>query len=60
MGPDLHLDVTSLVQSWANSPATNLGITMDGDQSLVIYPMVILASSCMTNFPTATLDVTYY
>jgi hypothetical protein len=60
MGPDLHLDVTSLVQSWANSPASNLGITMDGDQALVIYPMVILASSCMTNFPTATLDVTYY
>jgi hypothetical protein len=59
-GPDLHLDVTSLVQSWANSPSSNLGITMDGDQSLVIYNMVILSSTCLTSFPTATLDVTYY
>src|SRR5271165_43513 len=59
-GPDLHLDVTSLVQSWANSPSSNLGITMDGDQQLVIYNMVILASTCLTSFPKATLDVIYY
>jgi hypothetical protein len=59
-GPDLHLDVTSLVQSWANSPASNLGLTMDGEQDLVIYPMVILSSTCLTSFPSATLDVTYY
>jgi hypothetical protein len=59
-GPDLHLDVTSLVQSWADSPASNLGITMDGEQQLVIYNMVIVSSTCLTRFPTATLDVTYY
>jgi hypothetical protein len=59
-GPDLHLDVTSLVQSWANAPASNLGITLDGEQGLVIYNMVILSSTCLTSFPTATLDVTYY
>jgi hypothetical protein len=59
-GPDLHLDVTSLVQSWATSPSSNLGITMDGDTPLVIYNMVILSSTCFTSFPSATLDVTYY
>jgi len=59
-GPDLHLDVTSLVQSWANSPSSNLGITMDGEQELVIYNMVIVSNTCLTSFPTATLDVTYY
>ncbi len=59
-GPDLHLDVTTLVQSWADSPASNRGITMDGEQDLVIYPMVILSSTCLTSFPSATLDVTYY
>ena len=59
-GPDLHLDATSLVQSWANSPASNLGITMDGEQHLVIYDMVIVSNTCLTNFPTVTLDVMYY
>jgi hypothetical protein len=27
---------------------------------MVIYNMVILATTCLTSFPTATLDVTYY
>jgi hypothetical protein len=59
-GPELHLDVTPLVQSWANSPSSNLGITMDGEQGLVIYNMVIVSNTCLTSFPKATLDVTYY
>lgn len=59
-GPDLHLDVTALVQSWANSPGSNYGITMDGEQRMDISKMLILATTCLTSFPTATLDVTYY
>jgi hypothetical protein len=59
-GPELRLDVTALAQSWADSPSSNKGIALDGDQPLVIYNMVILSSTCLTNFPTATLDVTYY
>lgn len=59
-GPDLHLDVTPLVQGWANAPGTNLGISLDGEQHLVIYDMVILSSSCFSNFQSETLDVTYY
>lgn len=59
-GPDLRLDVTGLTQSWASSPGSNYGMTLDGDQPWVIYNMVIVSSSCTSNFPTATLDVTYY
>jgi hypothetical protein len=59
-GPDLHLDVTSIVQNWATSPGTNLGLTLDSTQPEVIYNMIILASTCVSHFPTATLDVTYY
>ena len=59
-GPDIQLDVTPIVQSWANSPAANKGIVLDGDQPEVIYQMVILSSTCLTQFSSETLDVTYY
>lgn len=58
-GPELRLDVTSIVQGWADSPGSNNGFTLDSDQPEVIYNMIILGNTCLTPFPTATLDVTY-
>ncbi|MBV8223046.1 MAG: hypothetical protein JO293_06760, partial [Candidatus Eremiobacteraeota bacterium] len=58
-GPDLHLDVTRLVQSWADGSAQNTGFALVDDQSLGL-PMVVISDTCLTNFPTAKLDVTYY
>jgi hypothetical protein len=60
MGPDLSLDVTPVVQDWANFPTHNTGFAVLPDQAEVIYQMIILSSSCLTNFPSASLDVTYY
>jgi hypothetical protein len=68
-GPDLHLDVTSLAQTWANSPSSNYGIEMDGGKQMLNYQaslppphsyIAVLTSTCLTTFPRATLDVTYY
>jgi hypothetical protein len=52
--------VTSIVQSWADSPSSNKGFALDGDQPLDFYHIVILSGTCVTSFKTATLDVTYY
>jgi len=60
MGPDLSLDVTPIVQSWASSPGTNTGFALHPAQAEVIYQMIILSSTCFTEFPSASLDVTYY
>jgi len=59
-GPDISLDVTPMVQAWANAPSTNNGIVLNGDTIEPIYKMVLLSSTCTTTFSSATLDVTYY
>jgi hypothetical protein len=59
-GPDLNLDVTALVQSWANGSAQNNGIAMEDDQPLASGNMVMINDSCTSNFPTIKLNVTYY
>jgi hypothetical protein len=60
MGPNLDLDVTPIVQQWANVPASNNGFMLAPEQSEVIYQMIILSSTCLTHFQSPTLDVTYY
>ena len=60
MSPGRNEAAPRSVNVGRDSPASNLGITMDGEQDLVIYPKVILSSTCLTSFPSATLDVTYY
>ena len=58
-GSPLKLDITSIVQAWADSAAANNGLALDGDVPLVIYNMVILDSSCATTYSSAALNVTY-
>ncbi len=58
-GSPLKLDITSIVQAWADSATANNGLALDGDVPLVIYNMVILDSSCVTTYSSAVLNVTY-
>jgi len=59
VGQDLSLDVTSVVQAWANSPNPVTAFALDDGVPLAIYNMVALSDSCLTSFTQAVLDVTY-
>lgn len=60
-GPEMRLDVTPLVQSWADSPTSNKGIGLEADNWPTDLDIMFgLSETCLTTFSSATLDVTYY
>jgi hypothetical protein len=59
VGQDLSLDVTSVVQSWAQSSNPVTAFTLQDSVPIAIYNMVALSDSCLTTFSQAVLDVTY-
>lgn len=55
------LDVTKLVQSWADSPGPNAGaFALQGDEGVDMYHIVSINTTCVTQLQSPTLDVTYY
>jgi hypothetical protein len=60
VGQDLSLDVTPVVQSWANSSNPVTAFTLEDSTPIAIYNMVALSDSCITTFSQAVLDVTYH
>ena len=56
----IKLDITPIVQAWADSTADNKGLALDGDVPFVITNMVVLGTSCVTTYSSAVLEATYY
>jgi hypothetical protein len=59
-GPQVIVDVTPIVQGWADSPAANKGFALADDTTYSSSAMVTLSTSCLTFFSRPTLVVTYY
>jgi hypothetical protein len=59
-GPDITVDVTRIVQAWADSPGANQAFAL-GDGTIFASGVgVVLSTSCVTTFSSAVLNVTYY
>ncbi|HJT16724.1 MAG TPA: hypothetical protein VJ853_05030 [Thermoanaerobaculia bacterium] len=59
-GPDVDLDVTPVVQSWAHSPGAYTAFVLRDDTGLSLAELANLTQTCVTSYKSKTLKVVYY